>query len=224
MGDREYFKRAIPLNSLYKVAYSVRRQIFKTFMKTMQPFPHEKIVDIGVFAGSENPDDNFLEQLYPYPQNITALGVEDASFLQQQYPGLEFVRIVPGKPLPFSDNEFNIGFSSATIEHVGSYQEQRFFLKEAIRVSGRFFLATPNRFYPLEFHTLLPFLHWLPQPVFRKILKQLKIDFYSREENLNLLDKKRLLDLIPEEYSKKSKLFYQRFLGLVSNLLLVVVK
>ena len=28
--------------------------------------------------------------------------------------------------------------------------------------SGSVFVTTPNRWFPLEVHTLLPFVHWLP--------------------------------------------------------------
>ena len=27
-------------------------------------------------------------------------------------------------------------------------------------------ISTPNRFYPIEFHTKLPLLHWLPKTFF----------------------------------------------------------
>ena len=30
--------------------------------------------------------------------------------------------------------------------------------------------ATPNRWFPIEFHTLLPLVHWLPPEHFRKLL------------------------------------------------------
>jgi hypothetical protein len=33
---------------------------------------------------------------------------------------------------------------------------------ELCRVAARVFVTTPNRFFPLEVHTLLPFAHWLP--------------------------------------------------------------
>jgi hypothetical protein len=35
---------------------------------------------------------------------------------------------------------------------------------EAVRVSSRVFLTTPNRWFPVELHTRLPLVHWLPRP------------------------------------------------------------
>lgn len=224
MSDKDYFKRAITFSILDRIAFFARRKIFELFIKSINPLPDESIVDIGVFAGSEDPNMNFLEQLYEYPQHITATGVEDASFLERQYPGLKFVKVIPGQKLPFSDNQFDIGFSSAVIEHVGSRDKQRFFLEEAIRVCRRLFLTTPNRFYPVEFHTRLPFIHWLPYPMFRSIIKKIGLEFYSREENLNLISRKQLLNLVPSIYRTNVALYGYRLLGPVSNLILAIKK
>jgi len=224
MADKDYFKRALPLKSLYKIAFKVRRNIFNIFMDNINPEPYEKIVDIGVFAGSTDPNQNYLEHLYPHSGQITAVGIDDASFLQQQYPGLKFVKVIAHTRLPFEDNQFDIGFSSATIEHAGSMEDQKFFMEEAIRVSKRLFLTSPNRYFPLEFHTLLPFLHWLPQRIFRRILKDIKLEFYSKEENLNLLGKNELLSLVPTQYKAKARLLSYRLLGVTSNLILILNK
>jgi len=54
-------------------------------------------------------------------------------------------------------------FSNAVIEHVGDIERQRLFVSEALRVGRRVFVTTPNRWFPLEVHTRLPFVHWLPK-------------------------------------------------------------
>ena len=33
---------------------------------------------------------------------------------------------------------------------------------ELCRVANRVFVTTPNRLFPVDPHTLLPFVHWLP--------------------------------------------------------------
>ncbi len=68
-----------------------------------------------------------------------------------------------GRDLPFGDAEFDVGFSNAVVEHVaGGREGQRQFVHELCRVAQRVFVTTPNRRFPLEVHTLLPFVHWLP--------------------------------------------------------------
>jgi len=224
MSDRDYFKRLFSSRYLDDAAFRERKKIFDIFIDTIDPMPHENIIDIGAFCGSSDPKMNFLELLYDHPENITAVGIEDADFLEKQYAGLKFVKVAPNSPLPFADDQFDIGFCSATIEHVGSPEMQRRFLGEAIRVCKRLFLTTPNRFYPFEFHTRVIFLHWLPNRIFRMILMKLGLEFYAREENLNLLDRGNLLKLVPADRKGQSRLLYHRLFGLPSNLILVIKK
>ena len=41
-----------------------------------------------------------------------------------------------------------------------------------------FIIMTPNRFHPLEFHTKIPIIHWLPKKIHRKILKFLGLKIF----------------------------------------------
>ncbi len=64
-----------------------------------------------------------------------------------------------GRELPFADGAFDLGFSNAVVEHVaGGREGQRRFVHELCRVAQRVFVTTPNRWFPLEVHTLLPFV------------------------------------------------------------------
>ena len=78
-----------------------------------------------------------------------------------------------GRNLPFADGEFDLCFSNAVIEHVaGGREGQRQFVDELCRVAGRVFVTTPNRWFPIDPHTLLPFVHWLPAgPVRDRLLR-----------------------------------------------------
>ncbi len=66
------------------------------------------------------------------------------------------------RAMPFADGEFDIGVSNAVVEHVGGADDQRAFIHELCRVSKRVFVTTPNRWFPIEVHTRLPLVHWLP--------------------------------------------------------------
>ncbi len=77
------------------------------------------------------------------------------------YPSARYVQ-GDALELPFADGEFDVVFSNAVIEHVGGREQQRRFVEEALRVARRAFITTPNRWFPVEVHTLLPLVHWLP--------------------------------------------------------------
>lgn len=74
-------------------------------------------------------------------------------------------RLVTGTALPFEDEAFDLVISNHVVEHVGDLERQDNHLGEIARVlrpGGWLYLATPNRFAPLEPHFKLPFLSWLP--------------------------------------------------------------
>lgn len=101
------------------------------------------------------------------------------------FPCAHHVQIKAHEPLPFPDNHFDIGYSNAVIEHVGSLKNQKDFITEICRVSKRTFIIAPNRWFPVEHHTCLPFIHYLPKSLFRKIISKSRFAQWSFEQNLN---------------------------------------
>jgi SAM-dependent methyltransferase len=176
-----------------------RRHKLALFLETMRPGPETRVVDVGVGDtgfGTEPgvaSSHNFFEALYPWPQRITAVSDVPLPNFAQEFPMVECVT-ASGTELPFEDGAFDVAFSNAVVEHVGSRAEQRRFVAELCRVAPRVFLSTPNRWFPVETHTLLPFLHWLPRPAADRAFATLGRDNWQRVE---LLTKRGLLDLFP---------------------------
>lgn len=198
--------------------------MFQCFLDSTGVLPEQTILDVGVTADDKLEASNYLEAWYPYKDRITACGIDDASFLENKYPGVRYVR-ADGRSLPFEDGDFDVVHSSAVLEHVGSRQQQQAFIAELVRVARRaVFLTTPNRWFPVEFHSALPLVHWLPPRAFRAVLRMLSHDMLSREENLNLLsagDVRRLCGgLCLRDFGVRSV----RLFGWPSNLLLTVRK
>jgi SAM-dependent methyltransferase len=147
-----------------QVSLRSRERKLRLFLDLLQPGPETTIVDVGVtdapFGGGSS--DNFFEALYPWPERVTGVGHTGLDRFAAAFPRVRAVR-ADGRDLPFADGEFDVGFSNAVVEHVaGGRDGQRRFVHELCRVARRVFVTTPNRFFPLEVHTLLPFVHWLP--------------------------------------------------------------
>lgn len=130
----------------------------------------------------------------------------------------------------FDENEFSefssdLIISNATIEHVGSLDNQIKMVQNIIKLTKKVFvISTPNKFYPLEFHTKIPFLHWLPNHYFRKILKIFGYKDLSEERNLNLLSKSQFVKILKKLNFKDYKFEYIKLFLLRSNIILIGLK
>ncbi len=149
------------------VSLRSRRRKLALFLETMRPTADTRVVDVGVddsgFGDRRGACStlNFFEELYPWPERITAVGVHGGERFAARYPHVPYVQ-ADALELPFADGEFDVYFSNAVLEHVGPREAQRRFVEEALRVAPRVFVTTPNRWFPVELHTRAPLVHWLP--------------------------------------------------------------
>ena len=73
---------------------------------------------------------------------------------------------------------FDIIYSSATIKHLGSFKNQLKFVKECAHIAKKkVFITTHNRFYPIDFHTKLPFCIGCQKMFIEKCLTLLGLNF-----------------------------------------------
>ena len=204
-----------------KIAGYQRKKMYEEFLSYADIKKGETILDVGVTSDQTYDSSNYLEAWYPEKSDITAVGIDDAKFLEDKYKGLTFVQ-ANGLDLPFEDQSFDAVHSSAVLEHVGSFENQVKFIQECARVSKKtIFLTTPNRWFPVEFHTVLPLLHWLPKKTFRWVLRGIGMEMLSKEENLNLLTNSDLHRMIQQVEGYEFKVYSVPLLGWPSNLILV---
>jgi SAM-dependent methyltransferase len=152
------------------VSLRSRRRKLRLFLDELRPGPDTTVLDVGAdevgFGGAGGQSGcgthNFFEELYPWRGRVTALGLHDGTGFRRHYPDVSYVQ-GDACALPFPDESFDVVFSNAVIEHVGDRARQRLFVEEALRVGRRVFLTTPNRWFPVEVHTRLPLVHWLPE-------------------------------------------------------------
>ena len=116
----------------------------------------------------------------------------------------------------FKDGEFDVVFSNSVIEHVGGYENQKKMANEVRRIGKRYFLQTPNYYFPVEPHILFPFFQFFPLRLQVFLLCHFnlgwatKITSKERAAQLirccRLLKKKELKELFPGANIRKEKL------------------
>jgi len=218
------YSKGKPLSLIDRTALRTRRKIYETLAKLVNLEDLDSILDVGVTADQAYLCSNYLENQYPHKGRITALSDQPAGWLEKLYKGLRFVQ-ADGCNLPFTDACFDLVFSSAVWEHVGSSENQLLFLLECQRIARRYvFITTPNRWHPLELHTGLPFIHWLPKRLCQCFPKWLSYGTMVAEKKLNLLSRKDIARLITRANAPNYSILSANFLGMPSNLLLFINK
>jgi SAM-dependent methyltransferase len=128
------------------------------FLRLMNPGPDETIVDVGCGEAG----------LAAFDADRPVTGVDVVDRPGYAVGRRRFVR-ADARELPFADDEFAIAYSNSVVEHVVEPDDRRRYAAELRRVGRRYFVQTPNRWFPLEPHALLPLVHWLPRTLGRRV-------------------------------------------------------
>ena len=203
-----------------RIAARQRRRMFRQFLEFARINAAHTVLDIGVSSDRTYPHSNYFESRYPFKDRITAVGGDDAAFLQDLYPGLRFIQ-ADARNLPFADRSFDFVHSSAVLEHAGSREQQAALLREAWRVARKgIFMTTPSRWFPVEVHSVLPLVHWLPPAAFRGVLRLRGLKQLASEDHLNLLSASVLKRIAKHAGIENFRITSVAVAGWPSNLLL----
>lgn len=198
-----------------------RARKWAQFLVLMTPGPEDRLIDVGVNTIEYSEADNYLERHYAYPKNITAVGVEtDFAEFKRRYPDVTAVTS-DGTRLPFEDDSFDIACSNAVIEHVGGSEKQVAFLRELYRVGKRGYMTTPNRLFPVEVHTRIPFLHiLLSKQAFDRVATMIGKG-WAAGDYMHLLSEAELRAIAAEAGVERYEIIRNRFLGLTMTITLI---
>ncbi|HYW66867.1 MAG TPA: class I SAM-dependent methyltransferase [Candidatus Dormibacteraeota bacterium] len=171
-----------------------RSQKTELFLKSIGEIsPHSRLLDVG---GGPGVDGEFLS-LYSRFADVMVVNLDSHTF--EVSPGIHLrTMVADGRALPFRGGSFDWVFSNAVIEHVGGWKDQVRFAEEIRRVASKgYFVATPNRHFPLEPHTLIPFYQFFPVGLQRRVAPY-SPGYLRRYEEINLLSASQMQDLFPE--------------------------
>jgi len=185
------FRRSI--RKLYtRFSASSREKKFKLFSRLFELDDSTLVLDVGF--GKRFAHQYILEDYLPTEVCIIAGEIDEQVVRKTAslYPHV-LPLVFDGCHLPFRDKSVDVVYSNAVIEHIGDRAQQKLFADEVGRVGKAWFVTTPNLWFPVDTHTSLPFVHWLPKrwrlAAFRSV---------GRRGDLVLLTKGQLQTLFPD--------------------------
>jgi 2-polyprenyl-3-methyl-5-hydroxy-6-metoxy-1,4-benzoquinol methylase len=207
----------------------LRQERVQLFMKLMQPREGVSILDLGGEWGE------FLAKIRGgLSGRFLIADINEAYRATVRTQGFDFVLLEENKPLPFADKEFDIVISNSVIEHVTlpkkvcmekvpraewvsqSLMRQQQFASEIRRVGKGYFVQTPNKNFPIETHTWLPFVNFLDHNQTVSVAR-VTDRFWIKQcgyVDWNLLGPREMRWMFPE-----AELVVERFLGLPKSII-----
>jgi 2-polyprenyl-3-methyl-5-hydroxy-6-metoxy-1,4-benzoquinol methylase len=171
----------------------LRGKKLAVFFRLLGTSSTNSLLDVG---GGTGVDSEFVP-LYRAFENVTVVNLappptELRSLLNVTY------EVGDGCCLPYDSKSFDWVFSNAVLEHVGLPERQRKFADEIRRVAKcGYFVTTPNKRFPIEPHSLLPFYQFLSQSWQRRVAR-FSPYYLEHYEEIRLLNAFQLSQLFPE--------------------------
>jgi SAM-dependent methyltransferase len=212
------------------VACRVRRG--RLFVERLEPTEADRILDLGGGTGGH------IAEIVPYRSNVT-IGELDTEALRRaaETYGFGGLQLDGGETFPVADGQYDIVFCSSVIEHVTGPKEiayhtedgrqfgasartaQTNFAAEIRRISKRYFVQTPYKYFPIEQHSFLPFfVVLLPRRWQVRLMRFLYAHRWIKPvyPDFRLLTIKDMRTLFPD-----AEIVLERYCGLVKSIIAI---
>jgi SAM-dependent methyltransferase len=212
-----------------------RRRRAEYFCDVFEVTANTKILDLG--SGDGSAIAAVLKNAPVAKENVFIADIDQIA-LERGNKNYGFVGVLlteAGK-LPFPDRFFDIVYCSSVIEHVTTPKldvwrihsgsqfkqrarvRQRAFADEIRRVGRQYFVQTPNALFPVESHSWLPLVGYLPRRALVPLLRCTNTVWIKRTSpDWCLLRRREMRDFFPE-----SRIINERFLGLTKSFMAVL--
>jgi Methyltransferase domain len=195
-----------------------REKRFRFFREVFAGIPQEGTIRILDVGGTESYWQNM--NFNPGNVHITLLN------LYEDVPTLPYFTSMRGSATDlsqFADKEFDLVHSNSVIEHLFTREAQQQMAKEVRRVGKRYYVQTPNRYFPVEPHWVFPFFQFLPVSLRVYLTRKYYLDdveekdrqrvAVERVNEVKLLTEEDVRDLFPD-----ARIYREVFLGLTKSI------
>lgn len=196
-----------------------RRERFAVFLRLIERLPRPvRILDIG---GTQL----FWETMHVGEHDPFQITLLNLSAPRASWSNVASVAADARDLSIYLDGAFDVVFSNSVIEHVGGPQDQRRMADEVRRVGRAYFVQTPNRYFPIEPHFLVPCFQFLPVSVRVFLVRHFDLGWIGRGKRISdresaralvtgirLLSERELRSLFPD-----ATIYRERVCGLTKS-------
>jgi len=217
-----------------KNSSKARKKRMNIFRKYFVIDQNTKILDLGSGTGSNIK--NVLEGTLAQPENIYIADIgKNLVTKGERLYGFRPIVIDESGILPFDDQYFDIVYCSSVIEHVTipkkevwmclsgqdfksrSLKRQKEFANEAQRLGKQYFVQTPYKYFPVESHTWLPLIAFLPRPIVVYLIKFTNLFWIKKTSpDWYLLNEMEFQSLFPN-----AKIIEEKIVGLTKSIMAI---
>ncbi len=219
------------VRSLSRRARAHRAEIFR---RNFSLGPGTRILDLGSENGSFI--HSVLQGASVEPSNVYIADIKGPAIAEGAARfGFTPVLVEESGPLPFDDGFFDVVHCSSVIEHVTVSKDEVWKLRsgdlfrrrasvrqheiarEIARLGRQYFVQTPCRSFPVESHTWLPGLGWLPRRLLIPTLRLTNLFWIKKTSpDWRLLNGSEMAELFPD-----ARIVAERALGLTKSIMAV---
>jgi hypothetical protein len=189
----------------HSIANKTRSRRFEIFKRMVSQIPLPiSVLDLG---GTQE----FWEVMGLIDEKYIYVTIINIDVIDVNYPNFKAIIGDATELSLFGDKCFDIVFSNSVIEHVGNYSQQCRMAQEVQRVGKSYFIQTPNKYFPIEPHFLIPFFQFLPDVVKKYLVRNLNFGWYrvpNREIEairIRLLTEREIRRMFPTSHVYKEK-------------------
>ena len=189
-----------------------RRKRFRQFLRAFAVSSDTRVLDAGGYE--------YYWQFCDFLPRVTMVNLEGPAAGERRCHWV----IADARRLPFREKAFEVAFSNSVIEHISDPADRQSFARELGRVAERYYVQTPNFWFPVEPHLMTPFVHYLPRTLQRRLLRNFTVwgilvrptpegcDDFLRD--IRMMDERELRQLFPE-----AEIWRERVLGITKSLI-----
>ena len=191
-----------------------RSRRLRRFARSFEVDEQTKVLDLGG-----------AEYYWPWLEVRPRVTVANYALRDLRRMTLDWVR-ADGRNLPFRDGAFDVVYCNSVLEHLPDEASREAMAREIERVGRGYSVQTPNRWFPIEAHTLTPAFHFLPKrwqarlarnfTIWGRLQRPSRAEARGFVENIRLLSARDLQGLFPDAAIER-----ERFLGLTKSLIAV---